>query len=230
MALRPGCARAAFGRRNVKVLRWPPGEWCRSFSGRLALALENVREKRPIVVAAGYRSAHDQVALGLDRPEPRLRSARQARSLAMVPAFVAGVLTARHAEVERPVERLGHASRVFVLVGLACEGHGVVQRLIVVQHEVLEALGQDPRPLQRQSLGRGRMELIAGATPLAVRVGIVEHWRSVVVLGRPGGSPAQRSSPSVRRPGHPGLVPAGTRQRGPKVPSTARLAARKPSW
>ncbi len=207
-----GAAGAGFGSRNAEILHRPGREERLSLRGGLAFGLEDVREQRPIVVSTRYRSAHDQVALGLDRPEPRLRSARQARPLVRVPALVAGVLTARHAEVERAVERLGHPSRAFVLVRLTREGHGVVQRLTVGEHEVLEALGQDPRPLQRQRPRRVRIERVAGAAPLAVQVGIVEHWRSVVVLaGR--ASPAQRSWLSVRRSVRPGIMPACTRQR-----------------
>ena len=109
------------------------------------------------------------------------RSTGDARALVRVPALVARVLAAGHAEVEGPVELLGDASGLTALDVHASAGHRLVQRSFVVHDEVLQALRQDARASQGGPLRGRRTEGVAGATPLAIRVGEVAHLSSAVL-------------------------------------------------
>ena len=116
-----------------------------------------------------------------DRLVAPQRSAGETSALDWIPALVARVLAAGHAEVEGPVELLGDASGLTGSNVDAGSGHRIVHRSFVAHDEVLQALRQDTCACQRGPLrGRGT-EGVAGATPLAIRVGEVAHLSSTVL-------------------------------------------------
>ena len=128
----------------------------------------------------GDRSPDYQMALVSDRECLRLGRASEAGALLHVPAFLAGVLAAGHAEVEGLVEGLGHAGGVLALVLVPGNLHRIREGLAVVQHEAAQASSKEARRLQRERLGWLRIECVMGTAPLAERVGKVGHRGSVV--------------------------------------------------
>ena len=139
---------------------------------------------RPVGVRSSAGCPDDRVIFGRDDREVRVWSAGEASGGCRVPAAVACILPARQTEVECSTERLGQAARVLAAVFLARQREGIADRLGVGEKEVLQAPRQDARALERRALGRAGSEVVAGATPLAERVGHFGHCRSVVLHAR----------------------------------------------
>ena len=98
---------------------------------------------------------------------PRCGAQVRQRALGLVPAVRAGVLPARHAEVEGLVEGVQLLGGLLA-IGVAAGGrHRLVERGLVGQDEVLEAARQDLDALERAARGRGGLERVAGAAPFA---------------------------------------------------------------
>ena len=71
-----------------------------------------------------------------------VRGAGQAATLGRVPAVAARVLAARHAEVERRVERVELVARLLAVVVAAGRGHRLIERRVIAHDLVLHALRQ----------------------------------------------------------------------------------------
>src|SRR5260221_10004758 len=110
------------------------------------------------------------MALGR-RLELRQRGAALAAALDGIPALAAGVLAAREAEVERPVERLELVRRR-ALLGLGTgDGERLVDRLIGLRDEVPETPANRPQRSEGTRPAHRRFEGVASAAALAERFG-----------------------------------------------------------
>ena len=124
----------------------------------------------------------DRHGLGDRQLHARDRLAREAAALCGVPAVAARVLAARQAEVERlveGVELVGRRSDLFLTARIR---HGLGERCIVREHEVAHALAERAHPAEPRLARCRRLEGVAGAAPLAERLG--EDFRQV--LSPPG--------------------------------------------
>ena len=100
-----------------------------------------------VPVGVGHHRATGVVEIGERGGEHLLAeegSARQAPALGRVPAVAARVLPARHAEVERLVERVQLLRRDLAVGLVARRGKGLVHGRVVRQDEVLEPARDDP--------------------------------------------------------------------------------------
>ena len=118
--------------------------------------------------AAGQQVVERRAKLAAD---DRQRRAAQAATLGLIPAVRAGVLAAGHAELERLVERVELAAAELALFVGAGLGQRLVERRIVAQDVVLEALREDLELADPALLRNGRLERVARATPFAERLG-----------------------------------------------------------
>ncbi len=96
-----------------------------------------------------------------------VRCAGEAAALGGVPAVAAGVLPARHAEVEGLVERVELLGRGLAIGLVARRGEGLVHGRVVGQDEVLEAARHGPQALEAGDPRCRGLERVAGATTFA---------------------------------------------------------------
>src|ERR1700690_3768132 len=108
------------------------------------------------MLLAGIGDPYDLVTLRRRRLLVPQRRARKARSLVLVPAFVAGALATGHAEVEGAVEFLGDPRGLVLGDVDARRGHGLVHRGSIGHDEVLEALRKEAGARQSRGPGGGR--------------------------------------------------------------------------
>ena len=137
--------------------------------GHAGICAVHPAELRGGCMFGGVGSSRSRVGLGLTGH----RRARQAAALGLVPAVGAGVLPAVHAEVEGLVEGLELRGGDRSLLVASRIGHGRLDRAAILHDPVLEAARQDARTSEPRptSLGRGALEGVARATPLAERFG-----------------------------------------------------------
>src|SRR4051794_17006220 len=97
-----------------------------------------------------------------------MRRTTQAAAFGAVPAVATRVLAARHAEVERGVERVELVARQLAVLVVARGGHRLVERRVVAHDPVLHPLRQGLDLAEAARLpGRGRFERVSGAAALA---------------------------------------------------------------
>src|SRR5262249_55615810 len=132
----------------------------------------------------------------------RHRGAALAAALDRVPAVAAGVLAARQAEVEGPVERLELVGRRLLLALGARDRERLVDRLVRAGHEVAEAAPDRAESAKRIGPARRRLEGVASTAALAERFGEdLGHGTLARVLGSrraPNQTIARASEASMR--------------------------------
>ena len=130
--------------------------------------VERARAGERGATAAGQQVVQRRTELAAADRQGR---AAQAASLGVVPAVRAGVLAAGHAELEGLVERVELTAADLALLFRACLGEGFVERRVLAQDVVLEALREDLQLADPALLRDGRLERVARATTLAERLG-----------------------------------------------------------